>query len=272
MKTTTCAFCGKEIKKGLFGIGGNGRRVSLSMIDMDCCPECYQTYKTFIDREGRRFDIKLRNAFRRANVYPEIEKLLTKEEIAAYFLAYYHESKAYGDRKKTTGCLLPLFCAKSELNCAFLTKEAALSCAGTPVGIVEAISDRLRKATDEQTSDDLRPFGSEDISCLEYACSEKEDLGEQIAQKIYIKLNDFRQVTYKPCVLEGVVTYPVYLNDDYVDERIAEIVRAIGLQLDISHLPIVKRTENQLYNAGCLPTTKKGTQKERDSKLRKFFD
>ena len=274
MKKTTCSLCGKEINKGLLGIGGNAHTLSLAGIDVDCCPQCHRIYDDFAKRNWMRFYTKLQNAFYREHEYADLQKLLTREEVVKYFLAYYQDSTHYTEAESYSGVLVPAL-DNDLANAAFLTLEGGLGGYVTLDGIAETCTERIQEENQKVASCNRRgisytttpwAFGPEDISCLEYAFDRDEDVVGDMAMRVYIKLNDFRQITYKPCVIYGIVTYPGLHSEDFIREQIYDV-------LHVEHLPIVEKSERALRNSGQYSTTQKGSSgKSRGFQLSNIFD
>ena len=77
-KTTTCAFCGKELTTGFF----KGTAIPLEFADcefMDCCEQCLDRYDEIVGRYKKLFTVKLEN-YRKKNR----RKQPPAETIAAY--------------------------------------------------------------------------------------------------------------------------------------------------------------------------------------------
>lgn len=255
-QTMNCPFCGKELTKGSFGLGKNTRKLSIWSIDLICCTECYDKYDDFTSKDTNRFYEKLENLIYDEQIDFPITNYFTQEEIAELFLQYYEESKQYhlnrGYTKLFTGTPDEL----GVVNCAVLTDEIGILDWDSPSTIADTSTD-LMKAEEERIHNGIAKFGastprtawpftSEDFTCFEYAFKDQEDVGEYIALSIVIKLNNIRRMTYRPCLIHGVIVFPNYMLASHIEECVENFMIDLRRRWGIEHLPIVRKTEAEL--------------------------
>ena len=252
-KTTTCAFCGKELKTGILGQGVPAKNLPLEVSDLKCCPHCYQKYIDFVQQDSNRFSKKLENIFYHEEMIYDLERLLTPEEIAAYFVTYYEESKAYDLNRRFSGFFSQECEETGPISFTLLAEETEYLDTMTPIELTSYCTDIIRNENvfalncaargEVYTGNAPWPFRAEDISCLEYTFSDEEISEDAAFVKIMVKFNDSRQMTYKPCVLQGILLYPIELQDlpALIERRVAQEMENLRQQLGIDTFPLLRR-------------------------------
>lgn len=262
MKTTTCAFCGQELRKGN---GGNKKELYLGFTTLDCCPHCHQKYSEFVEKDNYRFESKMKNVYHTAGKIANLAKMLTREEIVTNFLRYYEESKSY-DLNRTFNFFLPVEDVPvSRITFYLASRETYFNIPVQQQTVLDEVKEEnnrllgARLRAEDYIPAPAWPFGPEDISCLEYTYStvEEDEVFREIS--LQVKFNDSRQITYRPCVTSGIVLCPVDVPDidTYVDQHIALYMLNLRTALQVEHLPIIKRSRLEFIDAGQMPATQK---------------
>lgn len=262
-KTTTCAFCGQELKKGTLGIGGNKRELYLGITTLDCCPHCYEKYEDFVRRDKYRFSAKMQNAFFVPGKYTKVEKLLSREEIVSYFLGYYEEAKSYAWEHEFEP-FFPIPDFDSGLSFLLSPKETAFCMPIDTIDLEVQLelnqeNHLMRQMLCEESNANLCwAFDESDISCLEYAYTEQKVDEDFRMIHLEVKLNDPRQITFRPCIISGAIIYPKSLKhqDAYIDRQIAIFMLRLRTFLNVESMPIIKRESYELHGAGIAPAVK----------------
>lgn len=263
MKTTTCAFCGQELKNGVLGIGGNKRELYLGITTLDCCPHCYEKYEHFVYRDKFSFSAKMKNAFYNPEKSTNVEKLLSREEIVSSFLRYYEEAQSY-PWDQAFHAFFPVPDFNSKLSFLLSPKEASFFSPIDTIDLELQLEQNQQNhlmsqmLCEEYNASLCWPFDAGDISCLEYAYTEQKTDEDFLMIRLEVKLNDPRQVTYRPCFIKGAVLYPKALKhqDAYIDQQIAIFMLRLREFLEVENMPIIKRECFELYGAGNAPAIK----------------
>ena len=195
-KTVTCAFCGKEITKGMFR--GDAKSLCAGGLDyITCCEDCMEKYQIKDMDEVKRFEAKYLN-YKKAN---KIKKL-SQEEMAALYRDYVEEMYYYHRRNGTV-------VLNNNIGFFRYNDEGCFSVAESQVIKLVAASD-MRKLIDNMEKVCKCAFTGEDISRLEYRIVDKmgEDYGKMLntAYLFEVHFNDPRVLTYKPTMLHYVMT------------------------------------------------------------------
>lgn len=189
-KTTNCAFCGKELTKGLFN--GNAEKLEIgTTLGLTCCADCLAKYKAAAEEHRERFNTKLEN-FKKAT-----RKKPTEREIAEMFMRYTDECKRNNptDNLKILGNFSHFFHYGD--NGEFGVKEFGLGFFKSDVSAKSMVESKIAASLL-----DLNVFTKDDITKIEYA---KAGIGDplglfSIAYSFNIRLNDEFVLTYKPCI------------------------------------------------------------------------
>lgn len=190
-KTTTCAFCGKELTTGFFK--GDALDLYVGYDQATCCDSCYEQYKDEIKRVEKRLKIKIAN-YKTATK----NKKLTSQQVADMVKTYLAEEKEQIARcgKIDTYTDLGYFVVNEENKC-FAIREFELGSDVTAGQMVKS----LKKS--EETGDVW--FSKDDVTRLEYRTT---FVGESLglfssAYSFEIRLNDEKVITYKPCITKA---------------------------------------------------------------------
>ena len=256
-KTVNCVFCGKEMATGFLGIfGSESKNLELGTVSLPCCPECYAKYHEFASKEGSRIATKLENMCYDGKI--RLKPItFSKPDIAKLFLMYLEDSKNYATSESYNGLFLLLEPTKDSPANTFLASEDLILGGKTCKELSEksrnllADEVRLGLAADamgvaySEVMGKPWAFSGEDISCIEYACGMENILGDIIALEITVKLNNFRQMTYKPCIIRGYITYKssIFNQKKYRDAQINAALTALRTAMGAEHLPIVEVKE-----------------------------
>ncbi len=197
-KTTTCKFCNKELTKGFFNGNANSLEVA-PLVYVTCCDECEKELRDVAKQESERFGVKLANLKRATKSKP------TQEEIGKMYLKYLDEKDVHLSKPFVA---LPIefegfccigaggsFCVK-EFEQGFINSDAS----------AKLMVKSKEKAAEEGTLLS-RYFTKEDITRIEYR---RVGIGDplglcNIAYSYEIRLNDEKDVTYKPCITRAAV-------------------------------------------------------------------
>lgn len=230
-KMMNCELCGKEVKKGFLGLTGDAEELDVgNLSSITVCPECYAKFEKFVEKDEQRFGRKLENM-------KDKYRKISKEERAELFKQYYAEAQAY-DKPNTTLKKTLSYTLTTEKGAGwalFLTKESSALYTTYDELVkeweeekivvkkdrIEAVADSVLSALgvddeDESTADNREwAFSGADFSCFEYlACLPKVVTTGFIKKTAYaqvpvtIIVNDPKQMSYKPCVFHGLVSYP----------------------------------------------------------------
>ena len=191
-KTINCAFCGKEIKKGMF----TGDAAELKIADdvtLDCCEECRAERKKMAKLLAPRFTVKLANYKWENRAKPD------KEAIAQMYNEYVEDVSAH--LLKTADCEPtdkgPFFVYDREGHFGWFERRVGF------MGSDATTSDKL--ATVKVVGSDLFGFTKDDISCIEYRLCNGQFLGIfKQAFSVEIRLNHETPLTFKPCYGKSV--------------------------------------------------------------------
>ncbi len=185
-KTLTCALCGKEITKKLFG--GNAKALDIAEeITLPCCEECYEQQKVSAALHYLRFSTKLAN-------YKWVNRTRpSAEQILAMYRQYIAEYEAH--KAKSTG-------AASTYRGWFFESddEGHFGISEQKLGFMASNITRDDKIAAFQ-SNIITDFGftRDDISCIEYRLTDGSFNG--LFHQIYsleICLNKDKDITYRP--------------------------------------------------------------------------
>lgn len=251
-KTVKCAFCGEEMKAGFLGIfGSDVQDLDLGTVSLPCCPSCFGKYREFAKKEGVRIGTKLENMCCDGKIRLN-PVTFSKQEIAKLFLMYMEESKNYATDESYSGFFMVLEPTEDSPVNTFLASED-LVFSGEDVKdwfnksqalIAEEASRAVSAELQGNGYQKRKPwaFSGEDISCIEYSCGIETLLGDSAGMKITVKLNNFRQMTYKPCIISGYITYKnsIFNQKKYRNEQITAALTALRTALGAEHLPIVE--------------------------------
>lgn len=187
-KTTTCAFCGKELTTGFFK--GDDFDLYVGYDRATCCESCHEQYQGEAKRVEKRLKIKLDN-YKAATK----TKKLSGEQLAQMLKTYLAEEAEQIARcgKIDTYTDLGYFVIDEQRK-YFAIREFELGSDITAGQMVKS----LKKA--EETGDVW--FSKDDITRMEYRTT---FVGESLglfatAYSFEIRLNDEKVITYKPCI------------------------------------------------------------------------
>ena len=226
-KTTKCAFCGKEVTKGLFT--GNAEELQLSQTIV-CCKSCYDKFSAAIADKEYRIKNKIENMKRSAKVK------LSGEEIAKLVNKYLAEETQ--QKEKAGNQELDRFSAFFAYNEAgfFTVREFQMS------GLLS--DDESSSITETQFVDGV-PFDKNDITRIEYRKATKVGHSTSLFSELHafeLRLNDEKVFTYKPCITKAVVggkgLLP-FLAAKNAEKRFVEQLQQFK-QVIGTELPIVK--------------------------------
>lgn len=204
-KVKNCPFCGKEIKLGFLGIfGGDAKKLELGGIaSIHVCEDCEKKHHKFVENDNGRFGVKFEN-FIEAN-----DKNFDDKVIANMFLEYCEQAQSYKANCNGEKPITPIgnFYDYSE-NGFFWTIEELID-DDNPEDYFE---ENLLKFAEGTSLKSPCGFTKNDISCIEYCVlcdsndlEEDENLNCKRYSLVGIKLNDYTQMTYKPCFTKAVV-------------------------------------------------------------------
>ena len=193
-KITNCEICGREMTSGFFT--GENEYLDTGAEMLNCCPDCCAKYRISDKKERTRFAVKLEN-YKKAN---KIRKL-SNAELAQLYLKYFREMQAY--QQERADIRLPNFLGfyRSNEEGWFFMQEA------NPKDI--SLDRQIYKAADRQGDPALCAFRGDEISLLEYRLVNSVLVTGSLFRftGIYeVRLNDPREMTYKPCVTYVVST------------------------------------------------------------------
>lgn len=236
-KMTSCDFCGKEIKKGVFAgesfwidVGNNMQG------NLTCCEDCYNKYHPEEKAERKRFATKLEN------MKKSTKKRYSNKEIAKMFAEYIDEKYVilakHGDE-------LPEYYSggfvTNSNGCFYLTEF----CKGYINSDVSATD--MIKSLDKSQSADCCCFDKNDITKIEYARVGRGDIlsFSKTAFSYEIRLNDESVMTYKPCITRtAVIGKGVFLTGRSAEQEIVNALTffkmGIGSDLPIKRIDKIK--------------------------------
>lgn len=221
-KTTTCAFCGKELTTGFFN--GTANSLVLHTHSVTCCDDCCNHYDD--KKTIKRFELKLQNL-----LYRNRQKL-TDQQVAAMFKAYVAE-QADNNARFPGHANQQLGFARVAGN-LFSVREYSL----------DTISFTLKgmlKTLKTTTNTECGLFTAADITRIEYApVGHGESLGLFSRAYAYdIRLNDQKIMTYRPCITRTVVKASGFCPRKSAEKAILAELEAFKALIG-SDLPIVR--------------------------------
>lgn len=188
-KTTNCAFCGKELKKGFF-MGEDtllvGKELTLTCC-RDCCAEQEELFRVF----EPRFSVKL------ANLKYATKQKFSQAEIAQMYLRYKEEGLA----KEKQNLEHPMETLKGfyayNQDGYFTMREFGFGFLREDVGAKDMVKSCKQARWTESCG-----FTKNDITKIEYVrCGGGSKLGAFSEAFSYaIRLNDETNLTYRPCI------------------------------------------------------------------------
>ncbi len=232
-KTLNCAFCAKQIEKKFFG--GNTQTILIGTRTVDCCDECYKKYTALLKGEQKRLETKLTNY-----TYSTKDKLKSDETVAQMIKNYVDEKNHYlSTREDAVPTLSNVFYAFSGNK--FWIEEFGLDMANSSVTNRQLL--KARKQAENLKSTNTTYFTKDDITKIEYrirSCYMLGMFGRVCV--VEIRLNDQKQITYKPTIARAVFSFTKILpfGDKKKACRLAEeMLNEFKINIG-SDLPIVK--------------------------------
>lgn len=195
-KSTPCAFCSKEVTTGFFK--GEDKLITLSTSSFVCCPECYEKYNKYVPGIRNRFVAKIEN-YEKSNKFG-LFKSIKDAEKKAFFMKYCEEAKEYERREANASEAMPNAFYSADMNGNVWITEASMS----HIDSIDSSKNQLKDIT-RNLNDAVGPFNKSDISKLEFTI-EKWGNNSSMFQVIYsyfVRLNDEKVITYKPCIAKG---------------------------------------------------------------------
>ena len=194
-KTTNCAFCGKELKKGFWN--GEDQLLDTGASTLCCCEDCYNRFNPIAKKHKKRFAIKM-DSYRYA-----ARRKPTKAEEAQMYITYIAEAERYQEKQADAvpTATVGAFALVTE-DGRFTVTEASNSFMHKDINAKD-----MAKTITKALEADPNWFTKEDISKIEYA---PNDSGSFIGlfHKAYsytIRLNDEKVMTYRPCITRSSV-------------------------------------------------------------------
>ena len=188
-KTTTCAFCGKEVTTGFFG--GNAMTLTVGLNDAICCEHCYDRYQAEVSRIKDRLKVKLNNY-----VTATKTRKLDSQFVANAILQYLAEEKEQIARCGTISDYQDMvYFAVNREKGYFAIREFELGAGDLSAG------ESLRNIKKAEKVGDVW-FSKEDVTRMEYATTFVGNVMNlfSTAYTFEIRLNDEKNITYKPCI------------------------------------------------------------------------
>lgn len=187
-KTTTCAFCGKELTTGFFK--GDAFSVSVGSHTAVCCEHCHDQYSKDLTRIEKRLKIKLNN-YAAANRTRKLDSSFVADAIRRYLEEEKEQIARCGTITDATD--LGYFVVDEEKG-YFAIREFEF-------GRDATTGETLRNMKRAEEVGDVW-FCKDDITHLEYATTL---VGHSVglfatAYTFQIRLNNEKVVTYKPCI------------------------------------------------------------------------
>ena len=232
-KKKICPICGKEYMDGFFGTEESGilsfgkvlEREDSHMIS--CCRACAERYKEIAGEVGRRFAVKLNN-LRKAR-----RTRLKEEQIGKLFVQYVRQMQTQPYYNGEEGLLLS-FC--------HITPDGRFCATEMDTSVSDITVRGFKKSLDQILTFDRRyVFGKEDVSMLEYRLAEKEIISPfRRLHTYYIRLNDEKTMTGKPCITKFIVSGKGLLPGRAASKemrRLMEVFRSrVGVQAPITEV------------------------------------
>lgn len=217
-KTVKCAFCGKEMKAGLF----SGEDFPLHATEFDyitCCEHCCKAYTIGDKREIKRFSAKVEN-------YKKItgKRKLTQEELAKLYDTYFAEMNACKARNGQERLAEFAGYFHYNENGYFAVEEFELGSVIT--------SGDMSRAIDRQAVPGICAFSGEDISRLEYRLADKLGTSAGTFTDAYlfeVRLNDPRKLSYRPCITYFVTRGSALLPHKRAQQAEASLVDVLNV-------------------------------------------
>lgn len=229
-KTKQCSFCGKEIENKLFS---TDVKVLDAGIFINCCDECYAKYEKFAENEKERFSVKMDN-YRTGNKIGIFKSLGNKE--ADLFIKYYEEGQEYLAKSNGLQPVVPLGFYHVDEAGHFWANEASLTGA-TSFSVTD---DQYNTFSSNSDVEGTAAFSKDDISRLDFYI---DKLVNQIDMfhslfDVYIRINDEKEITYKPCILKTVVSGGFLIGNrkrakKELIERLENMKEILGLNVEI---------------------------------------
>lgn len=255
--TVKCQFCGKEVTKGFLGMfGGEAKRLSFiaAFKPIHCCSACYEKYRAMAENEDVRFSTKM------------LETKSSTGDMAKLFAQYCEEGRAYRNTgKKEEGFFAYTYPDKrGPVTAIFTTKEINTS------DLKDYPSDSSDKLYQKPGANRLARLGLYDPYAHEfnfaYSALDRLTAGDWMfqpndfaycnfilrpvrsmstgllgtktcyVQEISILLNDPKTMTYKPCMIEGVIFYYASLLDysdkgvQVAETALADLKKDLGIE------------------------------------------
>lgn len=187
-KTVTCEFCGKELKTGFFS--GDAYAISVGDLgSLNCCEHCLDTYQLSDKRERKRLEVKAAN-YKKTNRIRRI----SQQELLQLYLSYWNQRNEYQTRQNS---LEPVEdCGYFHAgDGSFFVEEFALGSVSTTREMIRSI--------DKLGNTPVCSFSGQDITRLEYRLTSRLGTSTGFFKSAYIfeiRLNDPRELTYRPCI------------------------------------------------------------------------
>jgi hypothetical protein len=220
-KTVKCAFCGKEMVSGFFK--GEDKVATLADEYISCCEDCFRHYELDNRNEECRFAVKVEN-YKKTN---KIRKL-SQQQILALYQTYFSQLQICRSKSANAGPMDSLG--------YFHANDAGWFCT-TEFRLGSVISARdMAKAVDKLEDAPVCAFCADDIGCLTYRVVDKlgTDTGKTLtsAYLFEIRLNDPREMTYRPAVCYMVGTGTAFLNHKRLEAAEASVVSTLRVLKD----------------------------------------
>lgn len=195
-KTRICPFCGREYKDSFFGASESGSLTfgeGLTYIATRCCDQCKEKYKSVSKEERNRFAVKI------DNMKSATKKKFKDADIAKMFLDYLREKETRPAQPEDEVMPLGFYFATADGH--FCIREFNTS-------NVEFSYKSYMKAIDKVFAPDTsQMFTAADITRIEFRKNFEEHTGVMSSVVSYdIRLNDEKEMTYKPCITRYFVT------------------------------------------------------------------
>lgn len=227
-KTKACQFCGKEITTGFFK--GTERLLDIGSGNyISCCEDCYNKYQEDANRVKERLGTKLEN------YNFSSDKVLGEGEKVRAFLHYLEEEKEYAAKEGYTPDSLGFFVLNDKGE--FTASEYELNFSGSKKQFEKDLLHRLNSPN--------AWFNKDHIAKLEFCYAGNYYASTEFGQDVYafqIRLNDEKEITYKPCVLRFAIATKGFTGGirkqkakEKCVEMLNELKNAIG-----SDLPVVE--------------------------------
>ena len=192
-KTKICPICGKEYLDGFFKNDESGvLYLSEGSFKEDsyaihCCKACHERYKEAAEINGQRFAAKITNMKKARRCR------LSDAQIAKLFVSYIEEAQNYTPYEGDDA--LPFTFCFTTPDGRFCVREAVR-------GMTYLTGKQYVKALDKLlTFNKNFVFSKEDVSMLEYRV--QEEVNSTLFSTVMsfeIRLNDDKNMTFKPCV------------------------------------------------------------------------